>query len=153
MTKFRIHHGKLAWLVIALWMFLLMLQPTVNSVKKFFDDRNRNWWNAQVAIRFEEDQALPTIIYSRETEKVLHGSWQAWVDVGGTEVCRGSEAGNYGPVNSGIRSMSWAYFLGVDCPVPQQPFRVCASWVMEDMQGNRRDFGPICSEIASREGD
>lgn len=151
MTQFRIHHGKLAWLVIALWMFLLMLQPTVSAFKTFFDDGN--WWNAQVALRLEEHNPRPIVQYSREANRVMFGRWQAWVEVGGTEVCGGQGTGNYGPVNNGIRSMSWAYFLGEDCSIPQQPFRVCASWVMEDMQGNRRNFGPVCSAIASREGD
>lgn len=150
MTRFQLRGTTVAGFVFVAWLALILMQPTAETYRQFTDDGQ--WWDAQIEVKQRRAEGKPTVLYSRYAAKPMRGQWSAWVqdEVADVRVCGGGGVGNYLPSRNGIVEMTWPYFIGEDCEVPETPYRLCASWIMEDADDNREHFGPVCSPIQNK---
>ncbi|APX23205.1 MULTISPECIES: hypothetical protein [Salipiger] len=141
MTRPDVSNRTLGVMLIVSWLALLLFQPLTEA----WDDRpsQRPW--IDVSLQLDGDHVL----YTRMIKRVLRGDWTARVQIstgeGWRTVCDDSGAWTYRPETSGTLSMTFDRFTG-GCPQPSGAHRVCVDYVMEDLRGRRRIFGPFCSE-------
>jgi hypothetical protein len=93
----------------------------------------------------------PSIRYTRIAQVPLEGIWVAVVqelhDGGFRPVCDGSGKGVYLPETSGLVNMSWSYFIGTDCDVPEVPYRICTHYKLSESGKPAQGYGQFCSDI------
>ncbi|WP_305972643.1 MULTISPECIES: hypothetical protein [unclassified Mameliella] len=140
MTTRDVSNKTLGVLLVVGWLVLLLLQPLLDA----WDDRpsQRPW--IDVSLQLIGDQ----VDYTREIKRVLRGEWTVSVQVetpgGWRTICDGDGKWTYRPETSGTIRMPFARFTE-GCPQPVRPHRLCVDYVMDDMRGRRRLFGPFCS--------
>ncbi|ETW11197.1 hypothetical protein ATO8_18625 [Roseivivax marinus] len=123
------------------WMSWLLMEPLANVI----DDHTtpQPWFDAEVKLGQE------TVHYTRTINRWMRGEWSAMVmipapDDGWRISCDRSGAWTYKPATEGTISMGFERFTG-GCTQPEGMHRVCVEYVMEDLNGRRRVFGPFCS--------
>ena len=118
----------------------------VDHVTRLYDLhlRERPWISAGIDVI--PTDATPLIRYDVRALTPVDGRWRAWLEVDGARRCFGSGVGSYSPATPPNAIWAWGDWLGVDCAVPEAPFRACVSYAVRSQSGAFGDFGPFCSE-------
>lgn len=141
--------------LVGSWLVLLGWQPLLKEWRNYSDPGP--WFSAKIEVAPErlDPEGNPTILYTKQIDRVLNGAWSAWLQtVDGQTItffCGGNGRGIYAPAESGTRTYSMRYFLGQNCDIPRVPYRVCAEYIM-DYNGRSRFIGPVCSTIVPGTG-
>lgn len=143
-----VSNGQFWGLLGCLWLAFLLAEP----IRATIDDvTSPPWFEASIAFTPGGPNGKPWIVYDRTIRRPLSGNWQVEVQVAAPDQrrksCGGSANSQYFESESGNSLFGWAYFIGRDCPVPDLPFRICASWDMTDAHSRSRLFGPACTEF------
>ena len=149
---FRVSNFSLG-IIILLGFMLIIFQPVFVKIGQSV--LYQDWYDVEIEVLNKTGETgKPDIKYSREIHRLMEGNWNAWVQHAGNRIDNGSQlcgssgsSSIYAPQETGITTLSWEYFIGEDCPVPKHPFRVCAEWLMTDVDNTKRFIGPECSDI------
>lgn len=131
------------WVAAICGLTILTIRPVIYEIDNLFS--SDEWWTAKIRVLSPKEGEKPRIQYERQAERTMSGTWNAYTSSKTAERCGGSGQFNYGKINSGLGNWSWKDFIGVDCPVPEGDFKVCATWIMTDLKGQSKSFGPVCS--------
>lgn len=124
----------------------------VDPAARAYDDylRERPWITAGVELVPAPE--FPLIRYDVHADLPVSGRWRAWLDADGVRRCFGSGFGDYSPDTPRQAVWTWGDWLGVQCPVPERPFRACVSYAVRTPRGATGEFGPYCSEVYDPRG-
>jgi hypothetical protein len=131
------------WLLIIVMWLAVLFGPLVYDRLEYAMDRT-SWFDAEIDVL---DGGV--IAYTQTARRDLTGDWQAWIEVNGQRRCGGFGTGTYRRADHITKHYSIRYFLGADCDLPDQSYRVCASWTHTNQAGYRKSTGPVCSDLVN----
>lgn len=128
------------------WIFLLLQKQVEVFVDNFFEQRSPSFSSA-IKI-YQKTSALPKISYTRVIRRSITGMKKVIVqDIQKQMLCSSKEPVTFLPNNSTTKKTFWHLFVGNDCKVPKQNFRVCTQYTLQTFDSNTtRFYGPFCSE-------
>ena len=143
------HETKfMGWVLLgALMLGMTGLQPA----QRLYDEyaRPRPWISASLEIIPGDDVGdEPLIIYDVQAYIPVRGSWTAWLEFNGRQICFGRGLGAYSPETKRNRIWPLHEWLGrTDCTLPPVPYTACVSYQVTTDSGVSGGFGPKCSPL------
>ncbi len=133
-------------LFIFSWIFLLLQKRIENFVYDFTEQKSPSFSSA---IRvYKKSSEFPKISYTRVIRNSVTGRQKVIVqDKQKQALCITQTPITFLMNDSGTKTSYWHLFVGRDCSVPKQPFRICTEYVLQRFDNNtKRFYGPFCSK-------